>query len=149
MQPTVRLLLLLCRCAGQLPLSWTPALGRGVGAVLGVALPGKRRIARWNLDLVYGDRLDEAGRHHLQRIRAASQRLDRLLDNLLKLSRISQSRMERVPVNLSGMARAVALALKEEQPRRAAEFVIERQLRAVGDPLLLRALLENLLGNAW
>jgi light-regulated signal transduction histidine kinase (bacteriophytochrome) len=97
----------------------------------------------------YGDRLDEAGRHHLQRIRAASQRLDRLIDNLLKLSRISQSRMERVPVNLSGMARAVALALKEEQPRRAAEFVIERQLRAVGDPLLLRALLENLLGNAW
>jgi PAS domain S-box-containing protein len=97
----------------------------------------------------YGDRLDEAGRHHLQRIRSASQRLDRLIDNLLKLSRISQSRMERVPVNLSGMARAVALALKEEQPRRAAEFVIERQLRAVGDPLLLRALLENLLGNAW
>jgi PAS domain S-box-containing protein len=97
----------------------------------------------------YGDRLDEDGRHHLQRIRAASQRLDRLIDNLLKLSRISQSRMERVPVNLSGIAREVALGLKEEQPLRAAEFVIERQLRAVGDPVLLRALLENLLGNAW
>ena len=97
----------------------------------------------------YGDRLDEDGRHHLQRIRAASQRLDRLIDNLLKLSRISQSPMERVPVNLGGMAREVALALQEEQPRRAAEFVIERQLRAVGDSLLLRALLENLLGNAW
>ncbi len=97
----------------------------------------------------YGDRLDEDGRHHLQRIRAASQRLDRLIDNLLKLSRISQSPMERVPVNLGGMAREVALALQEEQPQRAAEFAIERPLRAVGDPLLLRALLENLLGNAW
>jgi len=97
----------------------------------------------------YGDRLDEDGRHHLQRIRAASQRLDRLIDNLLKLSRISQSPMERVPVNLGGMAKEVALALQEEQPQRAAEFAIERQLRAVGDPLLLRTLLENLLGNAW
>ncbi len=97
----------------------------------------------------YGDRLDEAGRQHLQRICAASRRLDRLIDNLLKLSRISQSRMERVPVSLSGMAREIALALQEEQPRRAAEFVIGRQLRAVGDPVLLRALLENLLGNAW
>ena len=97
----------------------------------------------------YGERLDEAGRHHLQRIRAASQRLDRLIDNLLKLSRISQSRMERVPVNMSGMAREVALALQSEQPERAAEFVIARQLRAVGDPVLLSALLENLLGNAW
>ncbi|MBI4989385.1 MAG: PAS domain S-box protein [Rhodocyclales bacterium] len=97
----------------------------------------------------YGDRLDEDGRQHLRRIRAASQRLDRLIENLLKLSRISQSRMERVPVNLSGMAREVAIVLQEEQPQRGAEFVIERRLRAVGDPVLLRALLENLLGNAW
>lgn len=97
----------------------------------------------------YGDRLDETGRGHLQRIRAASRRLDRLIDNLLKLSRISKSRMERVPVNLSGMAREVALALQEEQPLRDVEVVIERHLRAVGDPVLLHALLENLLGNAW
>jgi PAS domain S-box-containing protein len=97
----------------------------------------------------YGERLDADGRTHLRRIRAASQRLDVLTDNLLKLSRISQTRMERVPVYLSGMAREVAIALQEEQPQRKVEFVIERQLRAVGDPVLLRALLENLLGNAW
>lgn len=97
----------------------------------------------------YGDRLDETGRDYLRRIGAASRRLDRLIDNLLKLSRISQSRMERVPVNLSGMAREVAIALQAAQPERKADFVIERHLRAVGDPVLLRALLENLLGNAW
>lgn len=97
----------------------------------------------------YGERLDADGRNHLRRIRAASRRLDILTDNLLKLSRISQTRMERVPVFLSGMAREVAIALQEEQPQRKVEFVIERQLRAVGDPVLLRALLENLLGNAW
>ena len=97
----------------------------------------------------YGERLDEAGRGHLLRISAASRRLDRLIENLLKLSRISQSRMERIPVNLSGMAREVATALQAAQPERSAEFVIERRLRAFGDPVLLRALLENLLGNAW
>jgi PAS domain S-box-containing protein len=97
----------------------------------------------------YGERLDETGRGHLLRISAASRRLDRLIENLLKLSRISQSRMERIPVNLSGVAREVAIALQAAQPGRAAEFVIERGLRAVGDPVLLRALLENLLGNAW
>jgi PAS domain S-box-containing protein len=97
----------------------------------------------------YGERLDETGCGYLRRISAASQRLDRLIDNLLKLSKISQSRMERIPVNLSGMAREVVLALQAAQPERAADFVIERNLRAVGDPVLLRALLENLLGNAW
>lgn len=97
----------------------------------------------------YGERLDETGRGHLQRISAASRRLDRLIDNLLRLSRISQSPMECIPVNLSGMAREVTLALQAAQPGRTADFVIERHLHAVGDPVLLRALLENLIGNAW
>jgi len=57
--------------------------------------------------------------------------------------------MRREQIDLSGLAREIAGELRETQPGRAAEFVIEPDLAADGDARLLRVMLQNLLGNAW
>lgn len=97
----------------------------------------------------YGDKIDAVGQDYLRRVRAASQRMAQLIDDLLKLSRATRGEMRVEPVDLSAMARDVAGELRQSQPERAVEFAIADGVRAEGDPRLLRVVLENLLGNAW
>jgi signal transduction histidine kinase len=93
--------------------------------------------------------LDTEGRNNLGRVRAASQRMGRLIDDLLLLSRLSRSEMRRTRVDLSALARTLAEDLQKQQPDRRVEFVIEPGLTANADAGLIRVVLENLLGNAW
>ncbi|MBI5239522.1 MAG: hypothetical protein HY926_03555, partial [Elusimicrobia bacterium] len=95
------------------------------------------------------DRLDAQGRDHLGRVRAAAQRMARLIDDLLKLSRVSRAELRREAVNLSALARDAAEELARSEPGRQVEFAIAPGLRAEGDAALLRVVLDNLLGNAW
>jgi len=97
----------------------------------------------------YGPRLDAQGRHYLERLRSGAAHMEDLINDLLLLSRITRSEMHRETVDLSGVARAIAGELRKTQPERRVEFVIAGGLRVDGDPGLLRAALENLLGNAW
>jgi signal transduction histidine kinase len=97
----------------------------------------------------YGDKLDAAGKDSLTRVRAASQRMGHLIDDLLQLSRHTRSEMHRTQVNLSALARALADELQKTEPERRVEFMIEPNLVANADASLLRVVLENLLGNAW
>jgi signal transduction histidine kinase len=97
----------------------------------------------------HGDRLDASGKDALQRVRAASQRMAQLIDDLLKLSRVTRSELHREPVDLSALARTIVADLQKAQPDREVIVVIAEGLAANGDPRLLRAVLENLLANAW
>jgi signal transduction histidine kinase len=97
----------------------------------------------------YAEKLDEEGKEHLKRISAASRRMAQLIDDLLNLSRITQSEMYREKVNLSSMAERIARELREKQPERKAEFVIAPELAVDGDMRFLRIVLEHLLDNAW
>lgn len=97
----------------------------------------------------YADKLDEQGRDYLQRVRAASQRMAQLIDDLLNLSRVTRGDMRREPVNLSVLAETIAEELKKTQPERQVEFVIEEGLTVNGDARLLKLVLENLLSNSW
>ncbi len=97
----------------------------------------------------YADRLDAQGANYLQRVRAASQRMAQLIDDLLELSRLTRAELRWAPVSLSALALAVAEELRHNHPERAVEFVIAEGLTAEGDARLLRIALENLLGNAW
>ena len=93
--------------------------------------------------------LDETGKDYLQRVCAATERMNQLIDDLLSLSRVTRTQMQRQPVNLSKMARAIAIELQETQRDRPVRFKFAEGLRADGDPHLLQVMLENLLGNAW
>lgn len=97
----------------------------------------------------YSDTLDGTGKQHLERVRAAAQRMSALIDDLLELSRITRAEIRREQVDLSEMAAAVSQELAQLDPARKAEFTIAPDLEAEGDPRLLRAVLENLLGNGW
>jgi signal transduction histidine kinase len=93
--------------------------------------------------------LDTTAREHLGRIRAASQRMGLLIDDLLKLSRVSRMEMHLGRVDLSVLAREVAEELGRGEAARVVEWRITPGLVARADPGLARILLENLLGNAW
>jgi signal transduction histidine kinase len=100
----------------------------------------------------YGDRgkpLDELGRDHLRRIVAASQRMNSMIETLLSLSRMTSRELARERVDLTQVARELADDLRAQDHTRAAEFVIEPDVRVDGDSTLLRLVLQNLLGNAW
>jgi len=97
----------------------------------------------------YAARLDEAGRESLHRVRAASQRMGTLIDDLLKLARVTRAEMRTEVVDLSGMARDIAAELQRATPERQVEFAIAPGLKARGDARLLRVALDNLLRNSW
>jgi light-regulated signal transduction histidine kinase (bacteriophytochrome) len=94
-------------------------------------------------------RLDEESARHLGRIRAATQRMGMLIDDLLNLSRITRTELTLGPVDLSALARAIADDHGAMQPDRKVAVAIEEGLLATGDARLLRQALENLIGNAW
>jgi PAS domain S-box-containing protein len=95
------------------------------------------------------DQLDEQGKEYLLRIRTASQTMAQLIDDLLNLSRLSQSEMYFDKVNLSDLARSIANKLKATQPERQVEFIIAPDIVVNGDLRLLQTLLRNLMENAW
>jgi len=97
----------------------------------------------------YDDVLDERGRDYLHRVRNAATRMAALIDGLLTLSRVTRAPMHMARTDLSALAAEITTDLHEAQPDRAVQFDIAEDLTANGDPRLLRALLENLLGNAW
>ncbi|MCT7949450.1 PAS domain S-box protein [Ancylothrix sp. C2] len=92
--------------------------------------------------------LDLTGQHYLQRIRNATEKMGKLIEDLLWLSRIKCHSVERVPVNLSYLATEIAVHLKETFPTRDCNFDIAENLVTYGDFQLLHLLLENLLNNA-
>lgn len=97
----------------------------------------------------YAGRLDAEGRNYLERVRAGAQRMGTLIDDLLKLSRVTRAELNLEEVNLSVLAQEIAEGLRWREPQRQVEFDISPGLRARADARLLRIALENLLGNAW
>jgi PAS domain S-box-containing protein len=97
----------------------------------------------------YADKLDETGKDHLERVRNATVRMGQIIDDLLKLSRVTRSEMNRKRVNLSAIVKSIAESLHHNHPERNAQFIIVDDLTAYGDERLLTVALENLISNAW
>jgi signal transduction histidine kinase len=97
----------------------------------------------------YGARLDDEGRDYLARVRGSAQRMAQMIDDLLKLSRVTRVAISRTDVDLSVVAQEVVAALRREDPTRLVAVDIAPAMRTQADPGLMRNLLENLLHNAW
>lgn len=97
----------------------------------------------------YGDRLDESARDYLARMQAATVRMGELIDGLLALSRVVRVELVFEPVDLSQLAAEISDLLAAAEPARRVITRIEPGLQVSGDRRLLRALLHNLMENAW
>ncbi|GAB4582000.1 MAG: hypothetical protein Fur0022_47520 [Anaerolineales bacterium] len=101
------------------------------------------------LSELHGYQLDEQGQRYLHLIQQAAQRMGLLIDDLLKLSRISRKEMRWVACSLSDLAQEIFQDLHNLHPERQVEIHIHPNMTVQGDPNLMRVMLENLLGNAW
>lgn len=96
-----------------------------------------------------GDRLSTDGEDALRRIRGATRHMGQLIDDLLKLSKVTRAELCRERVDLSEMARSVALEFSRREPKRQAEVRIADGAVIEADPRLLRIVIENLMDNAF
>jgi len=97
----------------------------------------------------YADKFDEDGRDYFERIRRNIQRMGMLIDDLLRLSRVSRSEMQYSKVNLSALAQEQIHDLRESDPQRQVEVVIAPDLCVTADVTLMRVIISNLIQNAW
>jgi len=97
----------------------------------------------------YAKKLDKQGMDYLFRIHRGSEKMTHLIDDLLRLSRISRQEMERTEVDLSLMAASTISDLREANPKRGLNVNIMENLKAFADRRLIEIVLLNLLENAW
>src|SRR5207302_236282 len=72
----------------------------------------------------YAKDLDARGQEFLRRCCHSTQQMDRLIEDLLKFSRLTQAELQRHPVNLSALADSIAAELHKTEPGRAVQFII-------------------------
>ncbi|MDD4242574.1 MAG: PAS domain S-box protein, partial [Smithellaceae bacterium] len=96
----------------------------------------------------YSDRLDADGRNYLERIHNATQQMNRLIDDLLGLSRVMKSDFYRQDFDLSAMVREICADLQQQAPLDRLELVIQGGITINADQRMMRIVMINLLDNA-
>jgi light-regulated signal transduction histidine kinase (bacteriophytochrome) len=97
----------------------------------------------------YGEQLNDEARNYLKRLYEAGSRMGRMIDSLLSLSRLTRAKVQRDLVDLSAVVQGMLTELQEADPERRARFIVAPRVVASADRELIRALLDNLLRNAW
>ncbi len=94
-----------------------------------------------------GDRLDAMGRECLERMQSAAERMRRLIDGLLQLSRVTSQGRRFVSVDLTQVAREVVADLEVKIEQVGGQVEIKPLPTLEADPLQMRQLLQNLIAN--
>jgi signal transduction histidine kinase len=97
----------------------------------------------------YEDTFDDEGRDYAGRIVEASEQMATLIDDLLRLSRISRAKVHLQAVDLGAEATRIAEELRRSDPGRRVSFAIQQPVQVRADLGLIRTVLQNLLENAW
>jgi len=92
--------------------------------------------------------LDDEGKDYLNRVRRGTQKMGELIDDILKLSRITRHEMRMSVIDMTELVFRIADGLKAAESERDIEFIIADNMCARCDDHLMRIALDNLLGNA-
>ena len=97
----------------------------------------------------YGELLDEKGKSYLVRICNSASKMTGIIDDLLRLSRVSRQEIRSETVDLSKMVSKIIAELREADAGRNVEAVIQEGLLVHADRRLMEVAFSNLVGNAW
>jgi signal transduction histidine kinase len=122
--------------------TFSSAVAHDLGAPL-------RAINAWVHAIAEDGGLAATVKDNVDHILDATQRMGQIIEDLLRLSRVTKAALSRREFDLSAIARLVVANLTAFQPDHAVELVIQPGLRCHGDRALIQVVLENLLGNAW
>jgi PAS domain S-box-containing protein len=103
-------------------------------------------------DMVLNDVRDHIGPESvemLERVQKSAVSMGNLIDDLLTLAEVSVAKLQRKPLDLTGLSRAILNDLKESEPHRRIRTVVQDGLWADADGGLTISLLGNLIRNAW
>lgn len=95
----------------------------------------------------FGEGLPPDATYELDRMGKNATKIATIVDDLLKFSRLGRQEMKCQPVNLSALAESVAKELKQGDAAHI-DFKVQPDIKTDGDPLLLKMVLENLMGNS-
>lgn len=96
----------------------------------------------------YYNNLDYEGQEYIRRVRRASQRMSDLIDEMLKLSKITRIELQKKDLDLSKIAEDIFNDLKMNEPSLKIDIIIEKKLFTRGDEKLIGIMLNNLINNA-
>jgi PAS domain S-box-containing protein len=97
----------------------------------------------------YSPKLDDKARSYLQQIYLSALRMENLIDNLLKLARVTRNEITLEAVDLAGVARGIITELQNSQPERQVIISLPDNLPVQADSNLIHIVMDNLLRNAW
>lgn len=95
----------------------------------------------------FGESLGDQAKDYLRRVQGAAKRMGELIEDLLRLARVSRAELRRQRVDLSALAYTIAGGLRDAA--RSVDVQIAPGMTSNADPGLVRTLLENLISNAW
>lgn len=96
----------------------------------------------------YGDGLNADGRDYLERMQSAAARMQTLINDLLTFSRVMMKAQPFKPVNLNLIAREVLSDLEVQLEETGATINLDELPIIDADPVQMRQLMQNLIGNA-
>ena len=93
--------------------------------------------------------LREKEKGYLARVIDNTSKITNIIEDLLRLSRVSRQEIKPTQIDMTRMAATVVSEIREAQPARCADITIGAGLTAVADQGLMALVLGNLIGNAW
>jgi PAS domain S-box-containing protein len=96
----------------------------------------------------YSDKLDDEGKRFLQVIRSNASKMDRLIIDMLNLSRISRTEMRMAAVDMGRVAQTVFREIATEEEQNSFELEVEELPTVSCDYALMKQVWINLISNA-
>lgn len=97
----------------------------------------------------YGAKLNDEARNYIARVRSGCERMAALINDILKYSRLTRADLEQKAVDVTAVAHEVIMELRHISPEREVECLVQEGLVTKADPAMFRAVMDNLIGNAW